>query len=695
MTQKSTSVDTIVGNGGETHQQANASTPTLTTSLGTPIADNQNSLKAGVRGPTLIEDHIFRDKLGRFDRERIPERVVHARGYGAHGYFEAYEDLSAVTMAAPFQAKGKKTPIFMRISTVAGSKGSADLARDVRGFSIKFYTDAGNWDIVGNNIPVFFIQDAMKFPDLVHSVKPEPDCEFPQAQSAHDNFWDFVSLTPEATHMLMWIMSDRTIPRSLRFIEGFGVHTFRLVNSKGEGQFVKFHFKPKAGLQSVVWNEAVKINGADPDFHRRDIWETLQKGDTIEWEMGMQIFDDAFAEKFAFDVLDPTKLIPEEECPVKIVGCLVLDRVVDNAFAETELVAVCPQNVIPGIDLSNDPLLQGRTFSYHDTQLHRLGTANFNQFAVNAPRCPMHNFSQDGFAARLDMQPQGRVNYEPNSWGGPRENPKTGFHSYAEPLEGTKVRLRPESFADHYSQARQFFISQTQTEQNHIVDSFIFELSKVKRADIRERVVSRLLNVDEALAKKVADGLGMAKLPAPAKAAVAPRKDLKASEALSIIKNGPGSFKGRKLGLLITDGTDAALFNAIKAATEAEGAAVTVIAPKIAGATLSDGKLVPADEKIAGAPSVLFDAVAVIPSKAEATKLAKDAASKDFVTDAFAHCKFIGHNADAKALLDAAGIGADLDAGCIELKADADAKSFIKTCGKLRFWEREPKVKAQ
>ncbi|WP_020395692.1 catalase [Thiolinea disciformis] len=682
---------TVQGNAGETHQQAQGDTPNLTTTTGIVVADNQNQLSAGTRGPVLIEDHIYRDKLAHFDRERIPERVVHARGYGAHGYFEAYEDLSAVTMAAPFQAKGKKTPVFMRISTVAGSKGSADLARDVRGFSIKFYTDAGNWDIVGNNIPVFFIQDAMKFPDLVHSVKPEPDSEFPQAQSAHDNFWDFVSLTPEATHMLMWIMSDRTIPRSLRFIEGFGVHTFRLVNSKGEGKFVKFHFKPKAGLQSVVWNEAVKINGADPDFHRRDMWETLNKGDTIEWEMGMQIFDDAFAEQFDFDVLDPTKLIPEEQCPVKIVGRLVLDRPMENAFAEAELVAVCPQNIIPGIDFSNDPLLQGRTFSYHDTQLYRLGTPNFNQFEINAPKCPMHNLMQDGFAARAGHQPKGRVNYEPNSWGGPRENPKVGFHSYAEPLEGTKTRIRPESFADHYSQARQFFISQTETEQTHIINAFVFELSKVKRADIRERVISRLLHVDKDLAKTIATKLGMDKLPDPAPAAVKP-KDLKASDALSILKNGPDSFKGRKLGVLVTDGTDAKVFNALKNAAEAAGASVAVIAPKIGGVNLSDGKHLPADEKVGGGPSVLFDAVAVLPAKAEADKLKDDSATKDFVADAFAHCKFIAYVADTMPIFEAVSIDKALDAACHEIKADGDAKAFIKECGKLRFWDREPKV---
>ena len=677
------------GNAGETHQQATGHIPNLTTDLGVVIADNQNSLTAGPRGPTLIQDHIFRDKLGRFDRERIPERVVHARGYGAHGYFEAYEALTDLTKADPFQEKGKKTPVFMRISTVAGSKGSADLARDVRGFYIKFYTQAGNWDIVGNNIPVFFIQDAMKFPDLVHAVKPEPDSEFPQAQSAHDNFWDFVSLTPESTHMLMWIMSDRTIPRSLRFIEGFGVHTFRLVNAQGEAKFVKFHFKPKLGLQSVMWNEAVKINGADPDFHRRDIWETLNGGETIEWEMGMQIFDDAFVEKFAFDVLDPTKLIPEEEVPVKMVGRLVLDRVVDNAFAETEQVAFCPQNIIPGIDFSDDPLLQGRTFSYHDTQQHRLGTTNFNQLEINAPRCPIHNFAQDGVAARLDRQPKGRVNYEPNSWGGPRENPHVGFQSYAEPLSGTKQRLRPESFADHYSQARQFFISQTKTEQMHMANAFVFELSKIKRADIRERVISHLLNVDKGLAQQVAEGLGIEAMPAPAKAAVAPKQAIQPSDALSIVNNAPKTFKGRKVGVLLSDNCDSTLFKAVKAAVEAEGAKVAVIAPKIAGVKGDNGKLIPVDEKIDGGPSVLFDAVVLLPSAEAAATFKDEPAPRDFVSDAFAHCKFIGYADSAMPLLAALGLDKKLDGGFVKLVDAGDAEVYVQACRALRFWEWE------
>ena len=469
------------GPGGETHQVADDGAPRLTTQQGTLVGDDQNTLRAGERGPSALEDFHLREKIFHFDHERIPERVVHARGYGAHGYFENYEPLTELTRADPFSEAGLRTPVFVRFSTVAGNKGSSDLARDVRGFATKFYTREGNWDLVGNNIPVFFIQDAIKFPDLIHAAKQEPDRGFPQAQTAHDNFWDFASLMPESVHMLMWIMSDRAIPRSFRFMEGFGVHTFRLVNAEGRSTFVKFHWKPKAGLQSVVWNEAVKLNGADPDFHRRDLWDAINQGDFPEWELGLQLFDDEFADRFAFDILDPTKIIPEEEVPVRRVGRLVLDRVVENFFAETEQVAFCTQNIVPGIDFTNDPLLQGRNFSYLDTQLKRLGSPNFTHLPVNAPKCPIAHFQQDGHMAM--MNPQGRVNYEPNSWDppGPREDPAAGFRTYPDgqgDQAGPKRRLRPESFADHYSQARQFFVSQTDVEQQHIIDAFMFELSK-------------------------------------------------------------------------------------------------------------------------------------------------------------------------------------------------------------------------
>ena len=676
--------------GGETHQTAGGDVAALTTQQGVPVADDQNTLKQGARGPSLLEDFHFREKIFHFDHERIPERVVHARGYGAHGFFELTDSLADVTRADVFQRVGERTPAFVRFSTVAGSKGSFDLARDVRGFAVKLYTQEGNWDLVGNNIPVFFIQDAMKFPDLVHAAKPAPDRMFPQAQTAHDNFWDFVSLTPESFHMIMWTMSDRAIPRSFRTMEGFGVHSFRLLDAAGKSTFVKFHWKPKQGLQSVVWNEAVKINGADPDFHRRDLWDAINGGDFPEWELGVQLFDDAFADSFDFDVLDATKIIPEELVPIRVVGRLVLDRVVDNFFAETEQVAFCTQNVPPGIDFSNDPLLQGRNFSYLDTQIKRLGGPNFTHIPINAPKCPMAHFQQDGHMAMVN--PKGRVNYEPNSWGpsqgGPREDPARGFASFAEVADGPKQRVRSESFADHYSQARQFFVSQTPIEQKHIGDALVFELSKVERPDIRARTVSHLLNIDAALAATVADGLGLA-LPDPAVAARAPITDLPPSDPLSIVKNGPESFKGRKLGMLLSDGADAALVKALIAAVDAEGAVYEIVAPRIGGVTLSDGTTVAAKHKIDGGPSVLFDAVAVVVSAEGAALLARDAAAREFVTDAFAHCKFIGIGAEAEPLFVKAGLADDLDEACLPLGKAADAKAFIAACRALRHWPRE------
>ncbi|MDX6677686.1 MAG: catalase, partial [Solirubrobacteraceae bacterium] len=540
------------GAGGETHQVAGEDRPRLTTQQGAVVADDQNTLRIGERGPAALEDFHFREKIFHFDHERIPERVVHARGYGAHGFFENYEALTDITAADLFQRAGERTPAFVRFSTVAGNKGSGDLARDVRGFAVKLYTKAGNWDLVGNNIPVFFIQDPIKFPDLIHAAKQEPDRGFPQAQTAHDNFWDFASLMPESTHMLMWAMSDRAIPRSFRFMEGFGVHTFRLVDAGGKSTFVKFHWKPKQGLQSVVWNEALKINGADPDFHRRDLWDAIGAGDFPEWELGLQLFDDEFADQFPFDVLDATKIIPEEDVPIRIVGRLVLDRVVDNFFAETEQVAFCTQNIVPGIDFTNDPLLQGRNFSYLDTQLKRLGGPNFTYLPINAPKCPFATFQQDGHMATHN--PTTRANYEPNSWsadeGGPREDPTHGFHSFPAEESGAKRRLRAELFADHYSQARQFYISQTTVEQRHIADAFVFELSKCEREEIRTRMVAGLRNVHEDLVRDVADGLGLQELPEASSPARPPIEDLKPSAALSILENGPDSFAGRKLGVL-------------------------------------------------------------------------------------------------------------------------------------------------
>jgi catalase len=677
----------FVGEGGERHQIADdAAVSTLTTQHGTPVADDQNSLRQGPRGPTLLEDFHFREKLFHFDHERIPERVVHARGYGVHGFFETTDSLADITRADLFQKAGERVEAFVRFSTVVGNKGSFDLARDVRGFAVKLYTKEGNWDLVGNNIPVFFIQDAIKFPDLVHSVKPAPDREFPQATAAHDNFWDFITLMPESMHMIMWVMSDRAIPRSYRFMEGFGVHTFRFLNAEGASTFVKFHWKPKLGMQSVTWNEAVKINGADPDFHRRDLWDAIQMGAFPEWELGVQLFNQEFADNFDFDILDATKIIPEEILPVRVVGRLVLNRVVDNFFAETEQVAFMTQNVPPGIDFSDDPLLQGRNFSYLDTQLKRLGGPNFTHLPVNAPRCPVAHFQQDGHMAMRN--PAGRVNYEPNSWpnGGPRENPTRGFRSFEGTADGTKRRVRSESFNDHYSQARQFYISQTPLEQKHISDALVFELSKVERPDIRERMVAHLVNIHPVLAQTVADGLGLA-VPEPAQAARPTREDLEASPALSIIQRGPGRFEGRKLGILMTDGADADLYDALVGAMADAGAVVEIIAPKISGAKLSDGRQVAAKQKIDGGPSVLYDAVAIITSGEWAAALAIDKPSKDFVNDAFAHCKFIGYSTDAGLLMHSAGVADVLDEGCFDITTGVDA--FVAALGELRFWQRE------
>ncbi|MGC1513898.1 MAG: catalase [Acidimicrobiales bacterium] len=680
----------FVGNGGETHQVAADPISRLTTQQGAPVADDQNTLRAGERGPVLLEDFHFREKIFHFDHERIPERVVHARGYGAHGYLETYESLADITRADIFQRRGERTPAFVRFSTVAGSKGSFDLARDVRGFAVKLYTREGNWDIVGNNIPVFFIQDAIKFPDVIHAVKPEPDRAFPQAQSAHDNFWDFVSLMPESTHMLMWVMSDRAIPRSFRFMEGFGVHTFRFVNAAGESTFVKFHWKPKQGMQSVLWDEAVKINGADPDFHRRDLWEAINGGNFPEWELGVQLFDDAFADSFDFDVLDPTKLIPEEVLPVRPIARLVLDRMVDNFFAETEQVAFCTQNVVPGVDFSNDPLLQGRNFSYLDTQIKRLGGPNFTHIPVNAPKCPMAHFQQDGHMAMIN--PVGRVNFEPNSYSGlergPREDPEGGFVPFASDDSGAKRQLRASSFADHYSQAGLFFRSQTPVEQQHIADAFTFELSKVERATIRERMVANLRNADEDLAQRVGAGLGMATLPPASEPAAQPDQSLPESPALSIVLKGPDTFAGRKLGVLVTDGAPASVFDALKKVMAAEGALVEVIAPAIYGVDLDDGTHIAAQQMVGGGPSVLYDAVAVLVSAEGAATLAQLPAAKDFVTDAHAHKKFVAYTPAADPLFAAAGLSDLIDDGYIELRARSVAKQFVEACRQLRKWDR-------
>jgi catalase len=675
------------GKGGETHQQVDGDVATLTTNQGIPVSDNQNQLKAGARGPVLLEDFVLREKIFHFDHERIPERIVHARGSAAHGFFELTESLSDITSADLFQRVGEKTPVYVRFSTVAGGAGSIDTPRDVRGFAVKFYTKQGNWDLVGNNIPVFFIQDAIKFPDLVHAVKMEADRGYPQAATAHDTFWDFVSLMPESTHMLMWAMSDRTLPRTFKNMEGFGIHTFRFLDDAGKSTFVKFHWKPKLGLASTVWDETIKIAGADPDFQRRDLFESIDRGDFPEWELGLQLFDEKFAASLPYDVLDATKIIPEELLPVRIVGRLVLDRNPDNFFAETEQVAYCPANIVPGIDFSNDPLLQGRLFSYLDTQLKRLGSTNFHQLPINAPKCPFANFQRDGHMQM--MVPKGRANYEPNSLAeagevsGPREDPHSGFTTRKEPVEGNTLRVRAETFADHYSQARLFFRSLDPAEQAHLASAFVFELSKVVVDHIPKRMVANLRNADESLAKRVADGLGI-DLP-PASKPAAPVIELEPSPALRIIGNMKATLEGRTVGILIHDGSDAKVIDTVVAAVRKERGTPKVIAPKVGSVKLKDGSSFKADGQLAGNPSVLFDAVALVLSAEAAAALTKEAAAVQFVMDAFGHLKAIGYSKAAQPLLDKAGV--EPDEGVVVL-----GEEFIEAA-KHRYFAREPNVR--
>ncbi|MBC7468385.1 MAG: catalase, partial [Ramlibacter sp.] len=574
----------------------------LTTNQGAVIADNHNSLKAGVRGPTLLEDFILREKITHFDHERIPERVVHARGTGAHGFFELYRSLSEYTRADFLQEVGARTPVFVRFSTVAGSRGSSDTVRDVRGFAVKFYTREGNYDLVGNNIPVFFVQDAMKFPDLVHALKPEPHNEMPQAASAHDTFWDFVSLMPETTHMLMWVMSDRAIPRSFRMMEGFGVHAFRFVNARGVAHFVKFHWKPKLGKHALVWDEAQKIAGKDPDFHRRDLWESIAQGNFPEWELGLQLIEESKAAALGFDLLDPTKLIPEEMVPVQLVGKMVLNRNVDNFFSETEQVAFHPGHVVPGIDFSNDPLLQGRLFSYTDTQLSRLGGPNFHELPINRGVCPFHNFQRDGMHRQLINK--GQVNYEPNTLATGSEQRVDGgtggFQSYPEELESPKIRRRSPSFDDHFSQATLFWNSQSPAEKEHIIAAFQFELSKVQLPAIRQRVVDNLAHVDPKLARKVAEPLGIAAPDAKAAAGRAGFREariklpIEASPALSMETSG-GGIQTRKVAILVADGVETGAMKIVQQALLDAGAICKVVGPNLGFVSTSSGQQLAVD----------------------------------------------------------------------------------------------------
>jgi len=680
----------------------------LTTNQGLRINDNQNSLKAGERGATLLEDFILREKITHFDHERIPERIVHARGSAAHGVFKVYESMAKYTKAKFLQDPSRETPVFVRFSTVAGSRGSSDLARDVRGFAVKFYTDEGNYDLVGNNIPVFFIQDAIKFPDLIHAVKPEPHNEIPQAASAHDTFWDFISLMPESMHMIMWVMSDRAIPRSLRMMEGFGVHTFRFVNEAGKATFVKFHWKPLLGVHSVAWDEAKKISGNDPDFHRRDLWEAIENGDFPEWELGVQLVAEEDEHKFEFDLLDSTKIIPEELVPVQRIGKMTLNRNPDNFFAETEQVAFHLGHVVSGIDFTNDPLLQGRLFSYTDTQLKRLGSPNFHEIPINRTVAPLHNNQRDGHMRQTINQ--GRVSYEPNTLAGgcpfQAAMKDGGFHTFEERVDAKKVRARSESFHDHFSQATLFYNSQSPAEQKHIVDALRFELGKVETVAIRERMLGLLKQVDTGLADKVAAGLGLL---VPRKAeepmnrsfgadtnpkSVQPKKvksSIEKSEALSMENTVKNSIKTRKIAALIADGFDGDALDAMKKALEAKGAMLKTIAPKLGAIKSSNGKETTADFSFLTAGSVLFDAVYVPGGAASIEMLAGEADAYHFVNEAFRHCKAIAATGEGVDFVgDTFVTRAKDDAGVIlGEKAGKVAGDFIAAIAQHRNWDRE------
>lgn len=688
----------------------------ITTDHGVRINNDHNTLKAGERGPSLLEDFIMREKITHFDHERIPERIVHARGSAAHGFFEAYGNISQYTKAGFLNDTTVKTPVFVRFSTVAGFRGSTDLARDVRGFAVKFYTQEGNFDLVGNNIPIFFIQDAMKFPDLVHAVKPEPHNEMPQAASAHDTFWDFISLMPESMHMIMWAMSDRAIPRSYRMMEGFGVHTFRLVNSNNESVFVKFHWKPKLGTHAVVWDEALKISGNDPDFHRRDLWEAIENGSFPEWELGVQIVPEADEHKFNFDLLDPTKIIPEELVPVTKIGRMVLNRNPDNFFAETEQVAFHPGHLVPGIDFSNDPLLQGRLFSYTDTQLSRLGSPNFHEIPINRPISPMHNNQRDGHM-RQEIN-VGRASYSPNSLGGgcpfQAKMAEGGFVSVNERIDAHKIRERSESFADHFSQAALFFKSQTSIEQNHIISALRFELSKVETITIRERMVGLLSQVDKTLAKKVAEGLGM-EVPKPEKpmnhgigANTDPKKhepkpidtSYKPSPALSMIENptNTGSIESRMVAFLCAEGVSEKSVTQLKKALEAQGAKAKIIGPHAGSIKTDSGKELKVDFAFFSSSSVLFDAV-YIPGANNMAELQGNDNVIQFINDAYRHCKVIGADRGTDKLLSKTTIGNKLAdnkentlPGVVMGNAQAFADEFINELSRHRIWEREKNI---
>lgn len=680
----------------------------LTTNQGVRINDNQNSLKAGDRGATLLEDFVMREKIMHFDHERIPERIVHARGSGAHGVFKVYKSMSKVTKAGFLQDSERETPVFVRFSTVAGSRGSTDLARDVRGFAVKFYTDEGVFDLVGNNMPVFFIQDAMKFPDLVHAVKPEPHNEMPQAASAHDTFWDFISLMPESAHMIMWLMSDRAIPRSFRMMEGFGVHTFRFINDQNKSTFVKFHWKPLLGVHSVAWDEAQNISGKDPDFHRRDLWEAIETGAFPEYELGVQLVSESDEHKFEFDLLDPTKLIPEELVPVERIGKLTLNRNPENFFAETEQVAFHVGHVVSGIDFTNDPLLQGRLFSYLDTQLKRLGGPNFHEIPINRSVAPVHNNQRDGHMRQTINT--GRVSYEPNSIGGgcPFQAAMSdgGFNSFDERIDAKKVRARSPSFHDHFSQAKLFFNSQSEPEKKHLIDALRFELGKVEIPEIRARMVGILSQIDKSLASEVAAGLGISVPTKPElpmnhsfgadtdSKSVQPKKaksSIDASATLSMENTVKDTVKSRKIAALIADGFDGKQLEAMKKALMAEGALLKTVAPRMGIVKTADGKAVAADFSFLTTASVLFDAVYVPGGTSSIEALAANADACHFVDEAYKHCKAICATGDTELFIDNTSVAtAENDVAVIIASKPGEAASdFISAIAKHRNWGRE------
>ena len=689
----------------------------LTTNQGVKVNDDQNSLKAGERGPSLLEDFILREKITHFDHERIPERVVHARGSGAHGVFRVTEDLSEFTKAKFLTDTSTETPVFVRFSTVAGSRGSTDLARDVRGFAIKFYTEEGNFDLVGNNMPVFFIQDAIKFPDLVHAVKPEPHNEIPQAASAHDTFWDFISNTPESAHMVMWLMSDRAIPRSYRMMEGFGVHTFRLVNAEGKASFVKFHWKPLLGVHSVAWDEAQNISGKDPDFHRRDLWEAIENGDFPQWQLGLQIIPEEDEHKFEFDLLDPTKLIPEEIVPVRIVGELTLNKNPDNFFAETEQVAFHIGNLVPGIDFTNDPLLQGRLFSYTDTQLLRLGGPNFHEIPINRPLAEVHNNQRDGLMRQ--MINRGKTAHSPNtmSSGCPFQAGvmQGGFTSFAERIDAHKIRERSQSFFDHFSQAKLFFNSQSEPEKNHLTDALCFELGKVETIAVRERMLNLLLQIDESLAAGVAYKLGMhipkellTPLNQTKPADADPEKyrpivkegSLPRSKALSMGYTVKDSIATRKIAILAADGVNEDNLFKVKDALIAEGALCEVIAPRLGFISGENDTDIPVDKSLLTTASVFYDAVYLPGGTNSVGTLEADVDAIHFLNEAFKHCKAIAADDDALQVLEATYFARKLpgdndddtvSAEGIIIGIDAEnlARQFIEAIKQHRFWDRE------